>query len=149
MRIGEAARKTGLTIHTLRFYERRGLLPRVARGPSNYREYNELTIDRLDFIRDAQQLGFTLAEVRALLDIRGASAEACAALRRKGEQKLQAIDDDIARLQGMRAGLRKMLQACDADGRCLPVIALSAVRDSVPRRLQKKRDGAAEARGPR
>ncbi len=133
MRIGEAAKKTGLTIHTLRFYERRGLLPRVARGPSNYREYNELMFDRLDFIRDAQQLGFTLAEVRALLDIRGASAEVCAALRRKGEQKLQAIDDEIVRLQAMRAGLGKMLDACDADGRCLPVIALSALRNHAPR----------------
>ena len=92
MRIGEAAKKSGLTIHTLRFYERKGLLARVARGPSNYREFPAVSIDRLQFIRDAQQLGFTLAEVRELLDLRGASAAACAALRAKGERKLHEVN---------------------------------------------------------
>lgn len=83
MRIGEVARKTGLSVHTLRFYEREGLIPPPARGPSNYREFSSASLDRLKVIREAQQLGFTLAQTREILDLAGARGATCALSRNR------------------------------------------------------------------
>ena len=114
MRIGEVAWKTGLTVHTLRFYERKGLLPLAARGPSNYREFPSLSIERLKFIREAQQLGFTLAEVREFFDRRITPATNCDALRIRAERKLLEVEAQIRRLRTAKTTLRKLLRDCDA-----------------------------------
>jgi DNA-binding transcriptional MerR regulator len=93
MRIGEVARRTGLTVHALRFYERKGLLPRAARGPSNYRQFTARSIERLTFIREAQELGFTLSEVRTFVDLRN-TPMGCAELRPPSAQ--QVLDTALA-----------------------------------------------------
>lgn len=119
MRIGEVARRTGLTVHTLRFYERKGLLPRVAREPSNYREFTAKSIERLEFIRQAQRLGFTLSEVREFVDLRNAPM-GCAELRKQGERKLLGLEAELRRLRTIRASLRKLLRDCDASTASIP-----------------------------
>jgi MerR family copper efflux transcriptional regulator len=111
VRIGELARRTGLTVHTLRFYERKGLLALAPRGPSNYREFPSRSVERLKFIQEAQRLGFTLAEIRELL---GVSAMNCDALRTRAERKLLEIEGQIRRLQAVKGTLRKLLHSCNA-----------------------------------
>ena len=68
MTIGEASRRCGVTIKALRFYERRGLLPRASRGPNGYRLYDQTDLGRLSFIRDAKALGLTLAAISGIVN---------------------------------------------------------------------------------
>ena len=70
MKIGEFAHDAGVNVQTVRYYERRGLLPEPDRRPSGYREYGPDALDRLHFIKRAQELGFTLTEIRELLALR-------------------------------------------------------------------------------
>lgn len=128
MRIGELSQKAGLTVHTLRFYERRGLLPAPARGPSNYREYSMGSIDRLRFIREAKRLGFTLAEIQRLFNPRNGPVD-CTALRLRGVQKLREIEEQIRQLQTVRRGLKKLLGECAGrkPARCEVVRSLRAL----------------------
>jgi DNA-binding transcriptional MerR regulator len=113
MRIGEAARRAGVSVHTLRFYERQGLLPRTARSAANYRDYSSATLERVALIRQAQALGFTLSELRGLLEDRD-TTPGCAELRAIGERKLALIDEELRRLRSRRASIQKLLHACGA-----------------------------------
>ena len=128
MRIGEVARRTGLTVHTLRFYERKGLLPRVARGTSNYRDFPPHAIARLTFIREAQRLGFTLSELRELVDARN-TPMGCAELRSKAERKLLDVESELRRLRTTRAALRKLLRECQASTATAPCAVSIIVSD--------------------
>ena len=137
MRIGEIARKSGVTVDTLRFYERRGLLPRAARGQSNYREFPPFTIERLELIRRARELGFTLAEVRELLEVRTTPTSTCEALRQRARTKVVELQDEIRRLCRIRSALKKMLQECEGRPVAVPceitqsVAALYRSKESV------------------
>ena len=113
MRIGEIARKGGVSVHTLRFYERRGLLPPVARGASNYRQFPPVTLERLKLIREAQHLGFTLAEIGEVLGLRMERATSCEALRMRTERKLLEVEGRLRRLQSMKRALRSLLRDCE------------------------------------
>jgi MerR family transcriptional regulator, copper efflux regulator len=117
MRIGELARRSGVSVHTVRFYERKGLLPRAARGPSNYREFPDQSVERLDLIRHAQALGFTLTEVREIVGARRLTTD-CGELRRKGERKLAEVEQELQRLEAIKALLQKLLLACTAPADC-------------------------------
>ncbi len=77
MRIGEIAKRCGIGIETIRYYEREGLLLEPERRPSGYRQYDESTVERLEYIRRAKELGFTLAEIRELLDLSFAAHAGC------------------------------------------------------------------------
>jgi DNA-binding transcriptional MerR regulator len=129
MRIGEVARRTGLTVHTLRFYERKGLLPRARRETSNYRDFSASSIDRLMFIRDAQRLGFTLSEVREFVDS-NQSPMGCAELRTKAERKLLEVDAELLRLRAIKRSLRKLLRDCKVSTSTGPCPVSIAVRDT-------------------
>lgn len=112
MRIGELAVATGLSNDTLRFYEKRGLL--AARRSSNgYRDYPPEAVDWLRYVRTAQKLGFTLAEIEADLPLLAAPEAAGPALqdalREALQRKLQEIDQRIAGLKGLREELARRL----------------------------------------
>lgn len=77
MLIGELADAVGLPTRTVRFYERRGLLPEPRRAPNGYRVYDDATLNRLRFIRSTQAAGLTLAEIRSIIDIRDSGAAPC------------------------------------------------------------------------
>lgn len=77
MRIGEVAEATGVPTATIRFYERKGLLPEPPRGPNGYREYDDATAGRLVFIRNGQAAGLTLVEIATILDLRRQGATPC------------------------------------------------------------------------
>ena len=118
MTIGRVASVAGVSIDTIRFYERQGLIVSPRRNLSGYRNYSDDVLDRLRFIVDAKRLGFTLKEIRELLSQGVKSTAECGPVTRKAEAKLTEMNDEIARLQRLRVTLRKMVEACG--GECMP-----------------------------
>jgi MerR family transcriptional regulator, copper efflux regulator len=112
MTIGRVAGAAGVSIDTIRFYERQGLIEKPRRNFSGYRNYSDAVLDRLRFIGDAKRLGFTLKEVRELLSEGVKSTSECGPVTRKAEAKLIEMNEEIARLQRLRVTLRKMVEAC-------------------------------------
>lgn len=110
------AREAGVNLETVRYYERRGLLPSPPRSVSGYRLFPEGAARRLKFIRRAQQLGFSLGEIRELLALRVAHSTGGAAVRRKAEAKLADIEAKIKTLESMKKTLRKLTKACAGCG---------------------------------
>ena len=125
MKIGEVAARADVSIDTVRFYERRGVLPAPERTASGYRSYTEATVDRLVLAKRLQALGFTLDEVIDALD---ADDPCCAAERWRLDVVLERIDERIKELQDLRRTVRKVAAACDR-GKCalrLPTCAASS-----------------------
>jgi MerR family mercuric resistance operon transcriptional regulator len=115
MTIGRIASAAGVSIDTLRFYERQGLLAKPRRSFSGYRNYSEDVLDRLRFIGDAKRLGFTLKEVRELLSLGVKSTTECGPVTRKAEAKLAEMNEEIGRLLKLRVTLRKMVETCGGE----------------------------------
>jgi MerR family transcriptional regulator, copper efflux regulator len=113
--IGVLAKQAGVKLATVRYYERRGLLPSPPRTASGYRVYSADAARRLRFIRHAQELGFTLAEVEELLGLssrKRSSAEVCAF----ASQKIATIDERIRSLRGLRKRLERLTNSCSKKG---------------------------------
>lgn len=113
---GELAKRAGVNVETLRFYERKGLLPMPPRRMSGYRQYPADSVPRIRFIKRAQELGFTLGEVAELLSLRGRAGAGPADIRERAEQKLAAIGRKIADLKAIESALVKLTSACPGDG---------------------------------
>jgi len=115
LRIGDVASATGVSADTLRFYERRGLLRPAGRRASGYREYTQETVRLVRFIRQAQSLGFTLAEVEELVRLRERAwtGGAPSRLREATAEKMQEIDRRLRELRALRGALDKLLKECD------------------------------------
>lgn len=111
MRIGELATRAGVKPETLRYYERRGLLG-AARRPSGFRDYEREALRRVRFIRRAQDLGFTLEEIRGLLDFWADSSKSCTVVQRRASATLARIEEKIADLRRMSGALSKYVDAC-------------------------------------
>lgn len=114
--IGEAAKQANVHIETLRYYERQGLVPQPRRSASNYRLFAEDTVRRVRFIKAAQELGFSLAEIRELLSLRATPRTRCTEIRQRAEAKVKAIEAKIASLQAMKRALAKLAGECSGDG---------------------------------
>jgi Hg(II)-responsive transcriptional regulator len=114
MWIGEAAERAGVNVQTLRYYERRGLLPRTPRRASGYREYAPDTVRVVRFVKRAQELGFSLDEVEELLRFRRSSRRDRTRIRKVAEQRIAQIDRKITELDRMRRALRGLVHACHA-----------------------------------
>ncbi len=109
MRIGEVATATGLDTQTIRFYERKGLLPQPRRGPNSYRVYDPSTITRLQFIRSGQGAGLTLAEIATILELREEGATPCAHVRALLSAKLREIGTRRRELAGLETELEGLI----------------------------------------
>lgn len=110
--IGDLARETGVNIETVRYYERRGLLPKPARTPSNYRLYDTDAKRRVHFIKRAQSLGFSLREIQTLLSLRATPRAKCEDVRAYAEAKTREIDQKIRSLNAMQKALRSLIAEC-------------------------------------
>ena len=110
--IGQVAQRTGLTVDAIRFYEKVGLLPRAARSTGGYRLYQDRDVADLQFIQRAQQLGFSLTEIRDLVSIQRHPQEACAHVRDLIAQKLAVVHIKIEELRTIETGLAAALQQC-------------------------------------
>ena len=112
MRIGEAADQAGVNIQTLRYYERRGLLPRPPRRTSGYRDLPAETVRIVRFIKRAQELGFSLDEVDDLLRLRRDRVRNRRHVRTLAERRLDQVEAKIAQLQRMRSALAHLVRTC-------------------------------------
>lgn len=111
MRIGEAAAEAGVNIQTLRYYERRGLVREPKRQPSGYRAYTDETVRLVRFIKRAQQVGFTLNDIEALLRLTVDGAR-CQDVQAIAVEKLRELEDKIAALTAMKGALLELLGQC-------------------------------------
>jgi Hg(II)-responsive transcriptional regulator len=114
--IGELAGAVGVNVQTVRYYERRGLLPKPKRRASGYREYTASDVGRLEFIRRAQALGFTLSEIEQLLALRVDPRTTPEDVHRAVEEKIEAVEAKISDLSRIASALRKMAAACHTHG---------------------------------
>lgn len=125
--IGRLAKRGGVGIDTVRYYERNGLLAPRARLASGYRRYGELELARLRFIRRAQALGFTLKEVKELLAL--SAQRDVGRVKRSAQTKLVDVEARIAALERVRDGLAKLITACPGHGRATDCPILKALTD--------------------
>jgi DNA-binding transcriptional MerR regulator len=112
MRIGEVATRAGVSVQAVRLYERLGILKRVERLRSGYRDYSADTIALVGFIKRAQQHGFTLSEIKSLIDLRGIQRGKAEQARRLAEAKIDALDAQIKRLEAQRNAIAHGLDCC-------------------------------------
>src|SRR5215471_9833482 len=117
MQIGMVARKVGLSVDAIRFYERNALLRRAPRTEGGFRQYGADVLETLAFIRRVQGLGFKLDEIRSLLSLRGSRMQPCAPVRRRLQEKLSDVQRKLADLQKLEKELRLALRSCDKEMR--------------------------------
>lgn len=123
--IGTLAKRAGVGIDTVRYYERNGLLAPKGRLPSGYRRYGAVEVSRLRFIRRAQGLGFTLKEIRELLSL--SRGRDLARVKRAAQQKLAAVEQRIADLERVHKALGSLISACPGHGRAADCPILNAL----------------------
>ncbi len=113
---GKLAGRGGVNIATIRYYEKRGLLPEASRSPSGYRLFAGDALRRLHFIKQAQVLGFSLDEIGDLLSLRMQPGTTCADIRQQARRKIRTVDDKIRDLQRIKQALSKLAIACQGAG---------------------------------
>ena len=117
MQIGTVAKKIGLSVDAIRFYERNALLPPPPRTQGGFRQYTENDVQTLTFIGRVQSLGFTLREVSELLELRRSPLQPCAPVRRRLEEKLAGVQQKVSDLQKLEHELRLALRSCNKEMR--------------------------------
>ena len=114
MHIGELARRTGIQVETIRYYEREGLLPEPARSDGNYRVYGPGHLEQLQFIRHCRSLDMSLDEVRALLRLRNSPGEDCGDVNALLDEHLGHVTRRIKELKGLDRELKALRERCSA-----------------------------------
>jgi DNA-binding transcriptional MerR regulator len=117
MRIGEIAKRAGVTVDTVRFYERVGVLPAPARTDSGYRDYEPETVERIQLTRELQGIGFTLSDAVGALAAHDAGGATCESERWRLQAALDRVDARLAELTALRGRIVEAQDAC-TDGRC-------------------------------
>src|SRR2546421_12581429 len=114
--IGEVAKQAHVCIETLRYYERMGLVASPPRSESNYRLYPQETVRRVQFIKRAQELGFSLKEIIELLALRATPETPCADVRTRALDKITTIEEKIQVLHAMKNALVRLVEECSGQG---------------------------------
>jgi len=114
--IGQVAQKTGMGIETIRFYERRGLIAEPPRKESGYRQYEPDVLDRLAFIKQAKELGFSLSEIHELMSLRTRADTSSRDIKKIATARLDDIDQKIKVLKRMQRALKKLVNQCPGQG---------------------------------
>ena len=131
--IGLAARQAGVGVETIRFYERRGLIERPPKPPgAGSRRYAADTVHRIRFIRQAQQLGFTLRQIEELLSLQANPTADCSDVRRRALAKIEEVSARIGQLAEIRSALVRLLAACPGSGALGACSILEALRVATP-----------------
>ena len=112
MKIGDLSRLTGTRVETIRFYEKEGQIPAPSRTGGNYRVYDQAHLNRLSFIRRSRDLGFTLDQVRALLDLSDDRLRSCGAVDELAREQLRSVERKIEDLQALQRELASLLNQC-------------------------------------
>lgn len=131
LKIGELAKEAGVNLQTVYYYERRGILPPTDRMESGYRLYDEGAIKKLRFIKSAQALGFSLAEISSLLNLRVGPSARCGAALKKAEAKLREVETKIESLERLRRTLRGLISDCRGRKKTDACPILSSLEDKA------------------
>lgn len=135
---GEVADRAGVNRETVRYYEQRGLIPEPPRTDGDYRTYTEDYVERIRFIKRAQELGFTLNEIEELLTLRVDPEMDCGAVKQRAEAKIADVEAKIHDLERIRAALASLATACSGHGPTsdCPILEAmqreDALRDALP-----------------
>lgn len=127
LKIGDVATRAGVSVDALRYYERMKLLPRARRTSGGFRLFGLESVERVQFIKEAQELGLTLDEIKGLLATGG--AEECRRVRDLLNKKIGELDGKLTAMKGFRRTLARHLSACEhelethGDSACCPVVA--------------------------
>ena len=127
--IGDVAKEAGVGVETIRFYERKGLIDRPERPASGFRHYDDQLPRRIRFIRHAQELGFSLREIRELLELRIDPEVSCADVKAKAVAKVAEVDEKIESLTRMRDTLLDITRSCAGEGPTSDCPILDAIDD--------------------
>jgi MerR family mercuric resistance operon transcriptional regulator len=125
--IGEVAKQAQVGIETLRYYERTGLVASPPRSESNYRLYPQETVRRVQFIKRAQELGFSLKEIMELLALRATPETPCADIQSLALEKISTIEEKIQTLTAMKYTLAKLVEECSRQGEITDCPILAAL----------------------
>ncbi len=137
MKTSEVARQADVNSQTLRYYERRGLLPEPERSPAGYRTYTADAVRLVRFVKRAQSLGFTLDDVEELLHLAGGGPASCDEAKAMARNRITDLDQRITELAGMRDALSRLVDTCERPRRkrdCPLLVEIekaTAARDSV------------------
>jgi MerR family mercuric resistance operon transcriptional regulator len=112
--IGALAHAAGVGVETIRFYERKDLIPEPPRTQAGYRQYPSDTVDRVKFVRRAQRLGFALREISELLELRLDEVAACGPVEAQAREKLEQVVGKMEALQLIKTALQNLVEACKA-----------------------------------
>jgi len=132
--IGRLARRAQVNVETIRYYERRGLIPKPPRSSSGYRLYPQEAVTRIRFIKRAKELGFSLKEISELLSLRVEPNTTCGDIRRRAEAKIVDIEGRIETLQRMKRALMELVALCQGRGpisEC-PILEALDVKEEDP-----------------
>ena len=128
--ISRAAQAAGVGVETIRFYERRGLIEQPPKpGSSGYRQYSAETVQRVRFIRKAQEIGFSLREIQELLWLRSDPSADCRDVREKARAKVDEVDSKMAELKKVREALKKVIASCPGQGALEGCTILEALQE--------------------
>lgn len=127
--IGQLARRAGVNVETIRFYEREGLIGTPQRRASGYRQYGPEVVRRIRFIKRAKELGFSLREIGELLSLRVSRGQTCADVKERAVGKIADIDAKITVLARMRSALERLSAACVGRGPVSDCPILDALDD--------------------
>lgn len=116
LKIGEVAKMSNVGIETIRFYEREGLIPCPVRLQSGYRQYSKDAVRRIQFIKNAKELGFSLKEISELFSLRVKPKTKCGDIKKRAETKIADIEERIKILQKMKSALKTLISECVGKG---------------------------------
>lgn len=135
LKIGDVARECQIGVPTIRYYEELGLLARASRLSSGYRVFPAHAVRRVKFIKRAQALGFSLAEIKEILDLRVTPSATCAQVRDHAEAKIHEVELKIETLERMKQALSRLAADCTGTGsvRECPILEALADEEEQPR----------------
>ena len=116
LNIGQVAKQTGITVETVRFYEKKNLIDAPLRSESGYRQYPLDTVKRVRFIQRAKDVGFTLKDIGELLDLRQVPGTSCTDIKLRATQKIEEVDLKIRDLKKIHDALARMIMKCSGSG---------------------------------
>lgn len=145
--IARAAREAGVNIETVRFYERKGLIERPPKG-EGYRVYSPDQVARVRFIKEAQQIGFSLAEIKELLALRADPNADCSVVQQQAMAKQQEVRRKIDQLREIDAALESLIAACPGQGalQCCSIMEALATRAGKRSQAAEDRPNTAQRR---
>ena len=126
--IGQIAKQSGVSVETIRYYEKEGLLEKPKRKDSGYRQYNETVLDRLSFIQQAKGLGFTLTEILELLSLEIKPGTTSKDIKQMAQSKLNSIEEKMKILRRIQRTLKDLVTQCSGNGDIEQCPILNAIK---------------------